>query len=384
MADARGKLLAVNSVDTVTYESLGEFAPDWTVTPGDIIADLLQERGWTRAEFALRAGFTQKHINQLLKGAASITQETAIKLEKVLGSTVRFWLGLEAQYREQIAVTADVAALAMEVDWLKELPLRDMIKFGWVKKAENKPLQVHECLRYFAVSSVAAWRLQYQQPVAAYRAAPKLTRTPEAVAVWLRQGERLADAVAANEFNKANFEAALVQARTLSREPNPNRFLPSLQKLCASAGVAVVIAPAPTGCPVSGATKWLSPSKGLIALSLRGKSDDKLWFTFFHEAAHLLKHGKSLTFLDILGEDGLNAAEEAEADAFARDFLLPRPSFDAFVNKAHFSEAAVRTFARQQQVAPGIVVGRLQFDGHLPWTHLNSAKVKYLWRHDQA
>lgn len=375
MADTHGTL-------PVTYESLGEFAPDWIVTPGDIIEDLLQERGWTKAELALRAGFTQKHINQLLKGAATITQETAIKLEKVLGSTVRFWLGLEAQYREQIAVKADVAALAAEVDWLKELPLRDMIKFGWVNKAQNKALQVHECLRYFAVSSVAAWRLQYQQPVAAYRAAPKLTRKPEAVAAWLRQGERLADAIAASAFNKAHFEAALVQARTLSREPDPSRFLPSLQKICASAGVAVVIAPAPTGCPVSGATKWLSPSKALIALSLRGKSDDKLWFTFFHEAAHLLKHGKSLTFLDILGEDGLNAAEEAEADAFARDFLLPKPSFDAFVNKAYFSEAAIRAFARQQQVAAGIVVGRLQFDGHLPWTHLNGAKIKYLWQHD--
>ena len=105
MADTRGTL-------PVTYESLGEFAPDWIVTPGDIIEDLLQERGWTKAELALRAGFTQKHINQLLKGAASITQETAIKLEKVLGSTVRFWLGLEAQYREQVAVKADEAALA--------------------------------------------------------------------------------------------------------------------------------------------------------------------------------------------------------------------------------------------------------------------------------
>lgn len=368
----------------MTYDSLSDFAPDWLVTPGDTISELLEERGWTKAELALRTGFTPKHINQLLKGEASITQETAIKLEKVLGSTVRFWLGLEAQYREQLAKKADAASLAGDVDWLKELPLRDMIKFGWLRKTQDAALQVHECLRYFAVSSVAAWRLQYQQPVAAYRAAPELTRTPEAVSAWLRQGERLADAIRCDDYSKSSFEAALAEVRTLTCEPEPDIFLPRLQALCSKAGVAVVLAPAPTGCPVSGATKWLSPSKALIILSLRGKSDDKLWFTFFHEAGHLLKHGKSLTFLDILGQDGLNPNEEAEADTFARDFLLPPADYNAFLSQQPFSASSIRRFAKAQNIAPGIVVGRLQFDRRLPWTHHSSLKAKYRWPHELA
>jgi Zn-dependent peptidase ImmA (M78 family) len=135
---------------------------------------------------------------------------------------------------------------------------------------------------------------------------------------------------------------------------------------------------------VSGATKWLSPSKALIILSLRGKSDDKLWFTFFHEAGHLLKHGKSLTFLDILGQDGLNPLEEAEADTFARDFLLPSADYNAFLNQRSFSASSIRHFAKAQRVAPGIVVGRLQFDKRLPWTHHSSLKAKYRWPHEMA
>lgn len=364
-----------------TFESLSEFAPDWIVTPGNVIADLLQEKGWTKAALAQRTGFTAKHINQLLKGDASITQETAVKLEKVLGSTVRFWLGLEVQYRELLAKKADVIELAADIDWLKELPLKDMIRFGWVSKLQNKALMVHECLRYYAVSSVDAWRVQYQRPVAAYRAAPKLTRIPAAVSAWLRQGERLADVVRCGEYNKVKFEAALTEVRALTRERDAAKFVPSLQLLCAQAGVAVVLAPSPSGCPVSGATKWLSPHKGLIVLSLRGKSDDKLWFTFFHEAAHLLKHGKSLTFLDILGEDGLNQDEEEEADTFARNFLLPATSYDSFASQGRFSQASVCTFANQQGISPGIVVGRLQFDKRLPWTHLNGLKAKYQWAH---
>ena len=369
---------------SATFESLSDFAPDWVVSPGDVISDILQEKGWTKAELAQRTGFSSKHVNQLLKGDASITQETAVKLEKVLGSTVRFWLGLEVQYRELLGKQEDGIELAADSDWLKELPLRDMIKFGWVSKLPSKASMVHECLKYYAVSSVDAWRAQYQNPVAAYRAAPKLRRTPAAVSAWLRQGERLAEAVRCVDYNKAKFESALTQVRALTVESDATKFLPRLELLCAQAGVAVVVAPAPTGCPVSGATKWLSPHKGLIVLSLRGKSDDKLWFTFFHEAAHLLKHGKSLTFLDILGEDGLNPVEEAEADSYARNFLLPSIAYETFARQGRFSRSSVCTFAGQQGVSPGIVVGRLQFDRRLPWTHLNSLKATYQWAHKQG
>lgn len=364
------------------FGSLADFAPDWIATPGDTVADLLAERGWTQVELAIRMGYSPKHINQLLKGEAAITQDTAIKLEKVLGSTTRFWLGLEAQYREQLARKADVTALAADVGWLKELPLSDMVKFGWVRKVNDKAQQVHECLRFFAVSSVSAWRLQYQQPVAAYRASVKLTRTPESVAAWLRQGERLAADVRCDDFNKVRFEAVLADVRGLTRERDPHKFLPALQRLCSLAGVAVVLAPAPAGCPVSGATKWLGANKALILLSLRGKTDDKLWFTFFHEAGHLLKHGKSLTFLDILGEDGLNTAEEAEADAFARDVLIPAADYRLLTTQSRISATNVRACAQTLGVSPGIVVGRLQYDRRLPWTHLNDLKVKYVWAHE--
>ena len=363
------------------FATLADFGPDWIGTPGDTIADLLEERGWTQAELALRTGFTRKHINQLLKGEAPISEETALKLEKVLGSTARFWLGLEAQYREQLGRREELDQLAGEASWLKELPLADMVRFGWVKKLSDKAQQVDECLRYFAVSSVSAWRAQYEQPVAAYRASATLRRIPASVSAWLREGERRAASLRCAEFDHKKFDAALHSARGLTREREPATFLPQLTELCCNAGVAVVIAPAPKGCPVNGATKWLSPTRALILLSVRGRSDDKLWFTFFHEAAHLLKHGKRLTFLDILGEDGLSDGEEQEANEFARDFLLPMNAYREFAAGGPFSSARVAAFAEQQGVSPGIVVGRLQFDGLLPWTHLNDLKVKYVWNH---
>ncbi|MEO8429750.1 MAG: hypothetical protein ABI651_21895 [Verrucomicrobiota bacterium] len=62
----------------------------------------------------------------------------------------------------------------------------------------------------------------------------------------------------------------------------------------------------------------------MIQLSLRGKTDDHLWFTFFHEATLVLKHGKRAVLME---DGGTKAAvrdpREAEADAFACDFLIP-------------------------------------------------------------
>ena len=364
------------------YETLADFAPDWISAPGETIADLLEERGWSQTDFATRTGFTTKHVHLLLQGKATISEDAALRLERVLGSSARFWLSLETQYREQLLRREAIASLAHEAAWLKELPLKDMVTFGWVDKAADKAQQVYACLRYFGVASVDAWRAQYERPVAAYRASDKLTRIPAAVSAWLRQGEREAEKIRCGEFDRDQFEAALQAVKTLTVEHNPEKFLPELVAHCAQAGVAVVFAPAPKGCLVSGATKWLSSSKALIMLSVRGKSDDKLWFTFFHEAGHLLKHGKKLTFLDILGEDGLNPEEEEQANAFARDFLINTARYRAFCVNRLFTEAAIRAFAKQEEISPGIVVGRLQFDRRLGWERLNKLKVTYRWDHE--
>ena len=365
-----------------SYETLADFAPDWVAIPGETIADLLEERGWSQADLAARTGFTSKHVNLLLKGRAPITEETAFRLERVLGSTARFWLNLEAQYREHLARQDSVNTLVQEVHWLKELPLADMIRLGWVKKTDEKSQQVFECLRYFGVASVEAWRVQYENPVAAYRASPKLIRVPAAVSAWLRFGERKAEDMRCDEYAKSTFEESLAEARALTMEREPAAFLPRLISLCARAGVAVVVEPAPKGCPVSGATKWLGPGRALIMLSLRGKTDDKLWFSFFHEAGHLLKHAKRMTFLDILGEDGLDAEEERQADAFARDFLISMAAYRRFVDRNDFSERTIRAFAQEVGVSPGVVVGRLQYERLLAWNRLNGLKVRYRWNHE--
>ena len=357
------------------------FEPKWVSSPGDTIMDLLEERGWSQAEFAERTGYTAKHVNLLIRGKASISEDTAFRLEKVLGGTARFWLSREAGYREALARKEELANLEAQAEWLRELPLAHMKKYRWISNKSDKAELVSECLAFFGVASADLWREMYADSpsLAAFKSSALYRKDVAAIATWLRQGERVAAEIHCDAFEKAKFTNELVELRSLTNESDPELFVPLLTDACASVGVAVVFAPAPQGCPVTGATKWLSKDKALLMLSLRYKSNDHLWFAFFHEAGHLLLHGKKMVFLETVG--GMTGEDEEQADAFARDFLIP-PEHAEFLRYLPHTHDEVEAYSERIGIAPGILVGRMQHDGVLPRNYLNRLKVRYKWEED--
>jgi len=360
---------------TLSRQSIGDFRPDWISPPGDSIADLLEERGWSQTSFAERMEYTEKHVSLLINGKVALSEEAAFKLEKVTGIPAGFWLTREAHYREALGRAGEEKTLAKESDWLKELPIKHMLDNRWIERCSNPGAQVAECLRFFGVASPNAWLTSYKEPLAAFRASKRFTMDPAATSTWLRQGEREASSIETQPYDKAAFKSSLTLIRSLVSESDPQTFVPRLTEYCAAVGVAVVFASAPKGCPVSGATKWLSPTKALLMLSLRHKTNDHLWFSFFHEAGHLILHGKRMMFID--GDGGFDDELEEEANRFARDVLIP-PSYADALSTLPTTEADIVRFARSVGIAPGIVVGRMQKQGLLEWsTRLNHLKEKY-------
>ena len=353
------------------------FSPDWISPPGDTIADLLEEQNWAQAEFAERLGTSRKFVSQLVSGKVSLSEPIAIKLERVLGSTVRFWLNREAGYRAALADQRAIESLRAEVGWLEELPVSHMRRFGWIQSYRDKAKTVAECLRFFGVGSVDAWR-SWSNGLGqtAYRMSDKARKQFGAIAAWLRYGEIQAQKLECAPYSRERFRSHLEKLRGLTIEEDPEVFVPRMQALCAEAGVAAVFAPAPRGCPASGATRWISQNKALLMLSLRYKSNDHLWFSLFHEAGHILLHRKKLMFLE-LARNG-SPQQELEADRFAADLLIPRKHRTELYGLGR-TRSELEAFAQKIGVAPGIVVGRLQYEGRLPPTHLNDLKVRYTW-----
>lgn len=350
---------------------------DWISPPGHTIADLLEERNWTQAQFADRLGVSRKHVSELITGKATISEANAIKLARVLGSTVGFWLNREAGYRAALADLHAIEQLRDDVSWLDDLPISHMRKMGWISSSRDKAQTVSECLQFFGVGSVDAWR-SWSDGLGqtAYRMSDSAGKAFGSIAAWLRFGEIQASMLECEDYSKETFKTNLESLRTLTLESDPNVFVPRMQELCAEAGVAVVFAPTPGGCPASGATRWLAPNKALLMLSLRYKTNDHLWFTFFHETAHILLHRKKLMFLE--NTKNGDGKEEEEANQFAADLLIPSEYFDLFRTLTN-TRAEVSQFARKIGIPPGIVVGRMQHEGILPHRQLNDLKVRYTW-----
>lgn len=231
-------------------------------------------------------------------------------------------------------------------------------------------------LCYYGVASPTQWQTVWSEYQVAYRQTARFEGCAEAVSAWLRQGEIQAQRIECAPFDRKRFLEVLDLVRNLTTAP-PNVFTPQLVSLCASAGVAVVFVPELPKTGTWGATRWLG-DRAVIQLSLRYKSDDHLWFTFFHEAGHILKHGRKTVIIE---GNGLDDEKEREANAFARDRLIPPAEMRRLVKADSLSASDIKTFAAEIGIAPGIVLGRLQHDGIIPYkTHLNSLKMFYRWK----
>ncbi len=355
-----------------------DFSPDWASPPGDTMTDILEERNLSLNEFAEMMGQTPEHVNELLHGSAMITIETARKLEGVLGGSAAFWMIRESQYRGDVARIQSQDPRSVNAGWLSELPLKDMIKFEWLKPVPRSGEEVAACLRFFGVPDVRAWRETYRGvlEMAAFRASSSFDSQPGAVAAWLRQGEIEGASIDCNRWDAKRFQEVLSDVRCLTRRKDPNSFIPELVKVCAECGVAVDIVRAPTGCRASGATRFLSPNRALLLLSFRYLSDDHFWFTFFHEAGHLLLHGKKALFLE--GNYMGSTKEEKEANEFASRALIPA-KFHAELLNLHLNSREVIRFARLIGISPGIVVGQLQHLHRIKPNQLNTLKRRFSW-----
>lgn len=358
----------MSSEITYTYQ------PDYTVPPGEILLETIEERGMTQAALSGRTGRKKKTINEIIKGKAPITPETALQLERVLGTPASFWNNLERNYRADLARLEERERLKTHVEWLKKFPVKEMIKKKWIKLYNDKVDQLQEVLNFFGVASPNQWNDMWNAMSVSFRKSQAYKNEDGALSAWLRQGKKEAQNIDCRPYNKSKFLNGLQEIRSLTVEPL-EVFQSEVERLCAEAGVAVVFVPELPKTHVSGVTRWLTPHKALLQLSYRHKTDDHLWFSFFHEAAHILKHGKTEVFIDL---DNVGQKED-EANKFAADFLIPAAKFKRFIGNTlpGISKATIKHFAKEINIAPGIVVGRLQHDGVIPQSHCNDLKARF-------
>ncbi len=337
-----------------------------------------------QSELAQRMGRPANKLNEIVQGKRQITADTALELELALGLPASFWLNLEKNFQLTKARLTQERALRTESEHLVKFPFKEMCRFGWIKKCGDTVAQTRELLLFFGTTSFE--QLKHVKSLApAWRKSRHKEASEYALVAWLQQGIREAQRIDVGKFSPSGLRAHLRTFRTYTRQ-QPEEFESELVKLCAANGVAVTFVPHLPKTYVNGAAYWHN-DRAVIQLSLRFKWADIFWFNFFHELGHVLLHLKSRkrAFLDEKNDfGGTPISEDVEADTFAGNTLIPEKAYEDLLRLSYRRKEVLVDFAEQIGVAPGIVVGRLQHDGHLHPSQMNGLKTQFDWAGAEA
>jgi len=355
-----------------------ELRPARLVSPGQILRDELTARGWTQRDFAAILGRPEQVISEIIGGSKQITPETSLELSQAFGTSPEFWHNLEANYRLELArtqVQGDVIARRSRL--YAELPLREMASRGWLtlrESVDELESEVANCLGVPLLPEPPrlAARLRGSSP------RPALTYAQLA---WLHRAEALAhNQTGIAPWRDDHLEPLACELAGHMRLAEDVALVPAT---LARWGVRFVCLRHLPKTYLDGAAFWLEEGP-VIALTLRYDRIDSFWFTLMHELAHLAE-GRSEAYLDQLEDGGEDETEPAPADLYkeaanrlASRWLLAPEAFADFVARTspRFSRASIEAFAASQGRHPGIVLGRLQREGIMPYRNLRGLLVK--------
>ena len=343
---------------------------EYVFAPGETIEELLETRSMTQLDLSNKTGINKKTINEIIKGKAPITTSTALKLEYVFNIPASFWNNLESSYREALEREKDLKSIEEDEKYLVDIPYSEMANRGWdyIEKTRNPFDKVKNLRRFFSVASLS-FDTELNKKLA-FRKSDNSNFSYTSLYCWLRYGEIQASKEYCQKFDSEKLKVKVNDIRDLATE-NLLSVIDKIKSILKECGVVLVYEPHLPKTYVNGVAYKMSVDKAIIMLSDKGKKDDILWFTLFHEIAHLIKHSKKEVFIDSVETE--NNDIEKEADDFARNILIPDDIYSNYVGDfPSITEKSIRKFSKENNINPGILVGRLQKDEYIGWNMFNN------------
>lgn len=348
--------------------------PARVVSPGKIITKELEARGWTQRDLAAIMGRPYQAVNEIIKGSKQITPDTARELAKAFGTSIEFWMNLEANYRLFLAVQEDKEGEIERRSRIYTLaPVRELVKRGWIEGSDDTSTLESQVCSFLGVSSLE------DTPAAFAHFRISSNRGPEASAkvAWIKRVEQLACRQPVGEYQPERLLSQVSEILTLAQKVEDAARLPDLFR---ELGVHFLIVPHLPHTYLDGASLFVDDHP-VIALTLRYDRIDWFWFTVLHEWAHIVSgHSARLDSLfgDKEDEPGNSQSAEAQANETARNLLLDPQALGEFIASVqpYFSKAEIESFAAEQKRHPGIVLGQLQHQKIVEYKHLRSMLEK--------
>lgn len=353
--------------------------PAVIISPGEILKKELDARGFSQSDLALIIDRPEQTISEIINAKKQITAETAHDLEQALDIPATFWLSLEANYQLHLVQQQEHdQAKARRAHLLTLLPVRQMIKRGWVQLPERALDLEGVVEQYLGMNPLD------QQPVLSASFRHSTVKEPNTLGTlaWIKRVEHLANQASIPPFNRAALSTHVQELLACAEKAEDAA---QIAPILASCGVCLTVVPHLDKTYLDGAA-CLYDGRGVIALTLRYDRIDSFWFTLLHEVAHLLEED-SHCYLDTLrspGKDDANdnpgalSEEEKLANRQARNWLIPSEALEDFREEVapNFDQERIEGFARAIGRHPGIVLGRLMRDGLVRYSQSRELLVK--------
>ena len=331
--------------------------------PGQLIRQLLDDRGWKQKVLATIMGLSEPAVNLMIAGRRGLNAETALALEMVFGVPAEQFLQLQTNFdlaKARFLAPPD-PALARRAMLFGAFPVAEMIRRGWIAVPDMRDTSQVEAgaARFFDVPTAADIPAL---PHAAKKTGDQPTTATQLA--WLYRVRSVARAMLAPTYSPAALRALLPRLRALLLDPDDARRVPRLLLDC---GVRFVVVEQLSGAKIDGVCCWLDDAP-VIGMSLRLDRLDNFWFVLRHEIEHILReHGKGIVIVDAELEGGSTLdlslhEEEQQANTAAADFCVPAAEMDDFIlrKRPFFADKDIVNFARRIKVHPSLVAGQLR------------------------
>ena len=359
--------------------SMDDWRPNWATHPGQHLEEYLETRSMSQAELARLAGLTPKLVSEIVNRKNPVTPDTAIALERVLGLKAHVWTSLQANWDLFQARRRSQIEASKQKSWVSRFPIRDMKAQGLLPNAQSEGDLLEALLQLFGIGETTSYANKFDALAVQHRKAQSYESLPDHVFSWLMLGESRARLLGLPHFSEGKFLSAVRDIRNFTVE-EPEVFEPQMKRLCAEAGVAVILMRPLGKTRLFGSAWWIDGDQhAIIQMSLRMKSNDHFWWTFFHECGHIALH-RGMNFAD--DQNAVGDGHEAEADRWAESILYGQNGVANILANPPRTEFGIRSLADKLKIHPGIVLGMLQHYGKVPHnTFMNrTLKVKFEWK----
>ncbi len=340
--------------------------------PGYYIKEIVEESGLTQEDFAKRLDTTPKNLSLLIRGEQSLSNDIAMKLSRMIGTSVSYWLNLQNSFDALIAEFKSKEELAQEKGIFSFIDYKYFREnFGLPDLPRKIDEQIVQVRKFLNVATLTVFKKR-DMAVSFRSATGELSEANVVKAnIMVQLATNIALRTDAPRFNKSLFEKAVEYALSLTNDHST--FYPLIEEAFKEAGVIFVILPNISGSKINGATKKVG-NNIMLMVNDRRLNSDTFWFTLFHEIGHIMNGDYGISFDSETGE------QEEIADKYAEDMLIPREQYEQFIDKNRFDAQTIRAFARIINRAPEIVLGRLMNDKKVDYSDCTQYGFRHRYR----